>query len=76
MPALELHPCIIDLIIAKKEKAYIIYENEQFIAFLDHRPLFPGHTLLAPKNHFKTLYDLPDALISPLFILTKKLASQ
>ncbi|MFW2539121.1 HIT family protein [Legionella sp. ST3F1] len=73
MPAPESATCIIDLIIAKKEKAYIVYENEQFIAFLDHRPLFPGHTLLAPKNHFKTLYDLPDSLISPLFMLTKKI---
>lgn len=73
MSTLESNKCVIDLIIAKKEKAYIIYENEQFIAFLDHHPLFPGHTLLAPKNHFKTLYDLPDSLISPLFILTKKI---
>lgn len=67
--------CIIDLIIEKKEKAYIVFEDEQFIAFLDHHPLFPGHTLLAPKDHFRTLYDLPDSMISPLFILTKKLGT-
>jgi histidine triad (HIT) family protein len=67
--------CIIDLIIEKKEKAYIVFEDEQFIAFLDHRPLFPGHTLLAPKAHFRTLYDLPDPLVGPLFSLTKKLGT-
>lgn len=67
--------CIIDLIIEKKEKAYIVFEDEQFIAFLDHRPLFPGHTLLAPKTHFRTLYDLPDSLVGPLFSLTKTLGT-
>ncbi|ASQ46653.1 HIT family protein [Legionella clemsonensis] len=56
--------CVIDLIVKKQEKAYIIFENEQFIAFLDHRPLFPGHTLLSPKEHFKTFYDLPPQLIA------------
>ncbi|CEG61661.1 Histidine triad (HIT) protein [Legionella micdadei] len=67
--------CIIDLIVKKQEKAYIVYEDEQFIAFLDHRPLFYGHTLLAPKTHYSTLYDLPDPLVSPLFILTKKIGT-
>lgn len=42
--------CVIDLIVKKQEKAYILFEDEQFIAFLDHRPLFPGHTLLALKR--------------------------
>lgn len=54
--------CIIDLIVKKQEKAYIVFEDEQFIAFLDFRPLFPGHTLLSPKEHFQTLYDLPAQL--------------
>ena len=67
--------CIIDLMVAKKEQAYIVFENQQFIAFLDHRPLFPGHTLLAPKNHYKTLYDLPDSMVGSFFILTKKIGT-
>ncbi|CEK09978.1 HIT family protein [Legionella hackeliae] len=54
--------CIIDAIVNKQEKASIVFEDEYFIAFLDHRPLFPGHTLLAPKEHIQTFYDLPPSL--------------
>jgi histidine triad (HIT) family protein len=65
--------CTIDLIVKKTEKAVIVFENEHFIAFLDKRPLFLGHTLLAPKEHYKTLYELPQELIQPLFLLTQKI---
>ena len=67
--------CIIDLIVAQKEKAFIVFENDSFIAFLDHRPLFPGHTLLSPKQHYPTLYDLPDELVESLFVLTKRIGT-
>jgi len=65
--------CIIDLIAEKKEKACIVFEDDHFIAFLDTHPLFLGHTLLAPKTHYQTLYDLPPELVSPLFLLTQKI---
>ncbi len=65
--------CIIDLIVEKNEKAYIVYEEEHFISFLDSHPVFFGHTLLAPKEHYKTLYDLPHSLIAPFFLLTQKI---
>ena len=67
--------CIIDLIVAKKEKSFIVFEDEHFIAFLDSRPLFPGHTLLAPKMHIKTFYEVPEAMVSPLFLLTQRLGT-
>jgi len=67
------HHCIIDLIVNRKENASIVFEDEQFIAFLDNRPLFLGHTLLAPKAHYTTLYELPAPLIEPLFLLTQQL---
>jgi len=47
--------------------AHIVLEDEQTIAFLDNRPLFPGHTLLLPRTHVDTLPDLPDELLVPLF---------
>ncbi len=65
--------CVIDLIVAKKEKSFIVFEDEWFIAFLDSRPLFPGHTLLAPKMHITTLYDVPESMAAPLFLLTQRL---
>lgn len=45
----------------------IVFEDASTFAFLDHRPLFPGHTLLTPRGHYETLADLPPALIAPLF---------
>ena len=44
-----------------------VFEDEISIAFLDHRPVFPGHCLLIPKGHFETLTDLPGDLIGPFF---------
>lgn len=49
-------------------------ENEIALAFLDHRPLFPGHALLVPKLHCETLADLPPQLIAPFFSAARLLA--
>jgi histidine triad (HIT) family protein len=54
--------------------ASIVYEDEDRIAFLDHRPVFPGHCLLVPRSHYGTLLDLPDDQIGPLFSCAKRLA--
>jgi len=45
----------------------VVFEDELSLAFLDHRPVFPGHCLLIPKQHFETLTDLPENLIGPFF---------
>lgn len=37
------------------------------VAFLDQRPLFPGHTLVVPRRHYDTLADLPRELVEPVF---------
>ena len=47
--------------------AEIVFRDEAVIAFLDHRPLQRGHTLVAPVAHIATLDDLPEAQIGPLF---------
>jgi len=51
-----------------------VFENEETLAFLDRRPLFPGHCLVVPKTHCATLLDLPEALLSPLFSVAKLVA--
>jgi histidine triad (HIT) family protein len=51
--------CAFCAIIKGDEKAVIVFESERLIAFLDHRPLFHGHTLLVPKLHVRLLSDLP-----------------
>jgi histidine triad (HIT) family protein len=45
----------------------IVFEDGLSIGFLDNRPLFPGHTLLIPREHFETLVDLPAELVGPFF---------
>jgi histidine triad (HIT) family protein len=65
MPA----PCAFCAIINGDEKADVVFDSDQLIAFLDHRPLFFGHTLLVPKQHVVLLSDLP-AAVGPEFFRT------
>jgi histidine triad (HIT) family protein len=69
------HPddCIFCAIIRRETPAYIVYEDDHFIAFLDKRPVFIGHTLLLPKKHYPTFYDLPNDMLKPFFFLTQTL---
>ena len=59
--------CLFCGIVKGEVSAALVFEDEVSMAFLDHRPLFPGHCLLVPKNHFETLTDLPVKLIGPFF---------
>jgi histidine triad (HIT) family protein len=59
--------CLFCRIVAGEIPAVVVFEDQNTIAFLDHRPLFPGHTLLVPREHFETLGDLPASLVGPLF---------
>ncbi|MEY2453054.1 MAG: histidine triad family protein [Acidimicrobiaceae bacterium] len=66
--------CLFCAIVAGTEPSYLVAETDDTLAFLDIRPLFPGHTLLVPKQHFETLVDLPSELIAPLFEQAQRLA--
>jgi histidine triad (HIT) family protein len=66
--------CIFCKIIRGDLAAAIVYEDADRIAFLDHRPVFPGHCLLVPRSHYATLLDCPDDQIGPLFTCTKRLS--
>ena len=59
--------CRFCAIVAGELDAEIVFESPCSIAFLDNRPLFPGHTLLIPREHHETIWDLPEELIGPLF---------
>lgn len=59
--------CLFCRIVAGAVAAPIVLEDDRSIAFLDHRPLFPGHVLLIPRRHYETLTDLPADEIVPLF---------
>jgi histidine triad (HIT) family protein len=59
--------CLFCRIVSGEVPAVIVFEDENTLAFLDHRPLFAGHTLLVPREHFETLGHLPAAQVAPLF---------
>lgn len=52
----------------------MVFEDELSSAFLDHRPLFPGHCLLIPREHYETLENLPSGLLAPFFATVQLLA--
>ena len=66
--------CIFCEIAQGRRDASIVLADDHSLAFLDHRPLFPGHCLLIPKLHFETLADLPASGIQPLFAAAQLLA--
>lgn len=53
-------------ILAGGARAETVYEDDGFLAFLDARPLRPGHVLVVPKCHLATLTDVPEELLGPL----------
>ncbi len=67
--------CLFCQIVDHETPAHIVADEEQVMAFLDVRPLFPGHVLVVPKWHVETLPELPPALVGPLFGATRRLTA-
>src|SRR5882724_9410661 len=64
--------CIFCKIIAKEIPAQIVYEDNDFLAFLDIHPQSPGHTQVIPKKHVRWVWDHPAA--GAYFEVAKKIA--
>ena len=60
--------CTFCRIVGEGAAAHTVFEDEDVVAFLDHRPLFPGHCLVVPRAHHETLSDLPARAVAPLFL--------
>jgi len=65
---------VICQIVSGELDAAVVARNDQVIAFLDHRPVFKGHVLVAPIRHIATLLSLPDELMVPLLTMTQRIA--
>jgi histidine triad (HIT) family protein len=65
--------CPFCAVIRGEEKAVTVLETDRLIAFLDHRPLFLGHTLLVPKQHVVLLSDLPADQVPEFFRTAQRL---
>jgi len=67
--------CLFCAIAAGDVDAHVVLDEPHVLAFLDHRPLFPGHTLLISREHHETLTDLPAEAIGPYFQVAQRLAA-
>jgi histidine triad (HIT) family protein len=67
--------CAFCAIATGEAQAHVVFEDEVSLAFLDNRPLFPGHSLLIPRSHHETIWDLPDELVEPYFANARRLAA-
>jgi histidine triad (HIT) family protein len=65
--------CAFCAIIRGDVPAEIVHADPSFVAFLDHRPLFYGHTLLVPREHVVTLAELPTEAAGPYLQTAQRL---
>jgi len=70
---MEKNACVFCKIIKEEIPAYKIYEDREFLAFLDIEPVSDGHLLIVPKKHIVWMQDADDETISGIFKLAKKL---
>ncbi|MFA6324969.1 MAG: HIT domain-containing protein [Candidatus Paceibacterota bacterium] len=65
--------CIFCKIIKKEIPCERIYENKNFLVFLDIKPVSDGHILIIPKKHIVWMQEADDKTISDIFKLSKKI---
>ena len=66
--------CVFCSIVARHTPAHVVHSDDATVAFLDVRPVFPGHVLLVPRDHHETLADVPPPLVAPLFASAQRVA--
>ncbi len=66
--------CIFCRIVKRVLPSYIVYEDETYIAFLDNFPFNKGHTLVCPKRHGETIWDMTQEEIGGLFMVASKVS--
>lgn len=67
--------CLFCSIATGETDAARVWEDDDFVAFLDIRPVFKGHTLLVPRGHVVTLPDLPGELRDGFLAAGQRLAT-
>ncbi len=67
--------CTFCAIVAGEADAELVFADEATVAFLDARPLFPGHVLLVPREHHVTIEDLPADQVERFFLNGRRLAT-
>jgi histidine triad (HIT) family protein len=67
--------CVFCDIAAGRVPADIVLDDAEVVAFLDARPVFKGHVLVAPRQHVATLPDLPAAAVGPFFLRVQRISA-
>ena len=67
--------CTFCRVVAGDLPAHVVLDEPHAVAFLDHRPLFPGHTLVVPRDHVPTLPDLAPDELGPFFRVVQRVAA-
>jgi histidine triad (HIT) family protein len=67
--------CTFCRVVGGELPATVVLSTAHTVAFLDHRPLFEGHTLVVPRPHVATLRDLPVPLVAPYFTDLQRVAA-
>lgn len=67
-------PSIFSRIVAREIPAHILREDDDFLAFLDVRPIRQGHSLVIPKAEVPDVFDLPDSLLAGLLVFARPVA--
>ncbi|MEV4413369.1 HIT family protein [Catellatospora sp. NPDC049609] len=66
--------CLFCEIVAGDRPAHLVHADDTVVAFLDVRPVFPGHTLVVPRAHVPTLHELPAADVGGYFQHVQRIA--
>ena len=67
--------CLFCAIASGDHPAEIVFTDDLVVAFLDSRPVFKGHVLVIPRDHYETLPDLPAELVGPLFTRVQRVSA-
>ena len=68
-----MKPCAFCAVVDENAPAHVVHRDDETVAFLDVKPVFPGHVLLVPRLHVTTLADLPTASVPAFFALAQRL---
>lgn len=60
---------------AESSPAHVVLSDDVAVAFLDTRPVFKGHVLVAPRAHAETLADLPADAVGPFFLRVQRISA-
>jgi histidine triad (HIT) family protein len=61
-------------IVSGENPASIVYEDGNVLVFMDLHPANVGHTLVVPREHWETIYDIPEKILADLFVVVKRVS--